>query len=432
MPYDNCNKCNKSLPCPVTQADKNEGAYPITRDTGDPWYCTNCFYCEDVCPEYSPRQYGVDRRRLNDQSSQRMLEPLEQLKSHGTLFPISAGIKTIREELNLPPLPKSNVAALSKLYNQILVSNDGIQNNDKRTEESISEKITDCSQGTTLALFLGCLIPYRILDYERSVRNILRKMEIAICDLPFACCGSIMTESQSDDLWLVSAAYNLALAEEHGITQIIALCGGCTGNLRRVNIRLKEDSELLERVNEYLSAIGKKYSGKIIVTHLTEFLLQTDMMNRIKSLIDFKQAAKLTELTTGVQVPCQVIRPLTSSPNAALGSKLITNLLELTSIKITHYPFETLCCGSSMLPYDEEIAYTIAKKRINSLHKRNADAIVMGCGNCSMNYTVHQSEYSETILPSFFYSEILEFAFGEPNNQLTSLLEKKKEEKNES
>ncbi len=52
-------------------------------------------------------------------------------------------------------------------------------------------------------------------------------MKIDYVDLPFVCCGSIMTESQSEELWLTTAAYSLALAEESGIETILALCGGC-------------------------------------------------------------------------------------------------------------------------------------------------------------------------------------------------------------
>ncbi|MHA1442533.1 MAG: hypothetical protein ACTSPK_11840 [Candidatus Heimdallarchaeota archaeon] len=41
MPYENCENCKRCLPCPVTSGDKNEGAYPISQDTGNPWFCTS-------------------------------------------------------------------------------------------------------------------------------------------------------------------------------------------------------------------------------------------------------------------------------------------------------------------------------------------------------------------------------------------------------
>ena len=67
MPHEECEDLYKCKACPVTVADKNEGAIPITQDKGDRWYCTSCFYCEDICPDYSPRQYAIDQRREHEQ-----------------------------------------------------------------------------------------------------------------------------------------------------------------------------------------------------------------------------------------------------------------------------------------------------------------------------------------------------------------------------
>ncbi len=110
-----------------------------------------------------------------------------------------------------------------------------------------------------------------------------------------------------------------------------------------------------------------------------------------------------------------------------IGASLLLDLLKLTSINIVHYPFETFCCGSSMLQYDERIAYDIAKKRINSLIKHKVDAITMGCGNCSMNFTVHQSEYTEINLATLFFSEILDYALGTSYDKIDVLLKNKNE-----
>jgi hypothetical protein len=43
-----------------------------------------------------------------------------------------------------------------------------------------------------------------------------------------------------------------------------------------------------------------------------------------------------------------------------------------------------------------------------------------------MNYTVHQSEYNKEILPTFFFSEIIAFAIGLLNDEITTLIEEKK------
>jgi len=78
-----------------------------------------------------------------------------------------------------------------------------------------------------------------------------------------------------------------------------------------------------------------------------------------------------------------------------------------------------------MLIYNKEIAYAIGKKRIDSLKARSVDALILGCGNCSMMYTVHQREYNPEPLPTFFFTEILNFALGGENDALNLLLQEK-------
>jgi len=422
MPYQECKDINKCKACPITVVNKNEGAVPISQDTGDVWFCTNCFYCEDVCSDYSPRQYAVDQRRSCDQKSARMIEPIREIKKYGFLFDLTKSVKDIRESYGLPLLPPSDLATFNYLIDNVMEKK--VKENQKISFNT--NPLFNREEKDEIALFLGCLIPYRVPNYELSARRLLNKLEVKYRDLPFVCCGSIMTESQSEELWLVIVAYNLAIAEKYGFRKIISLCGGCSGNLRRGNQILLDDKSKLEYVNKYLSKISMIYSGKIIVEHLSEFLLSNSMQSKIDCLKNQDQTQNLNLLQVATQVPCQVIRPSKYSPSAKLGSDLLRNLLEKTSIIIIKYPFETFCCGSSMLIYDEKIALDIAKKRIDSLIKHKVDALIMGCGNCSMNYTVHQREYSDIHLPTFFFSEILDYALGTSYPDIDEIIDRKR------
>ncbi len=425
MPYyENCDQCKKCFPCPVTSGAKNQGAYPITQGYGDIWYCANCFYCEDVCPDYSPRQYAVDLRRTTQQFSDRTIEPIKQLRKHGLLFDITKTLDEYRLDIGLPSILKPNVAEVDFLYQTIL--DEKTSSLTKSREKVDSSKFEGDTKKGKIALFLGCLIPYRVHDYELSARNLLKKFDIEYIDLPFSCCGSVMTESQSEELWLTISAYNLALAEQSGVETIITLCGGCTGNLRRTNNILLENSDKLKKTNEHLSKISKNYSGKITIKHFSEFLLDNKVTKIIPRLLNSSKVENLMQISASVQIPCQVIRPEKHSPNSHLETKLLTDLMELTQIKLIKYPYELLCCGSSILVYDELLAYKIAKKRIDSLLKRNVDALILGCGNCSMNFSVHLSEYSDIRLATLFFTEVLDYALGSENEKLDELLKDNK------
>jgi len=120
MPYEECDDLYKCKACPVTVADKGEGAIPITRDEGDKWYCTSCFYCEDICPEYSPRQYAIDQRRIHEQKTTRMREPLQNLKKYGFLFDLNKSIREFRLDYGLPLLPLPELKSFNYLINDIM------------------------------------------------------------------------------------------------------------------------------------------------------------------------------------------------------------------------------------------------------------------------------------------------------------------------
>ena len=428
MDYKKCKNCLNCLLCPITDTIETEGALPIVQKQGNIWYCSSCFYCEDVCPVFSPRQNAINIRRLNQRENAPTYDSLQKIKANGTIFPLTVSIISLRNELNLPSLPKANLKEIEIFYDFIIKNenNTELEKEYKKAIIPFTIKFPKIQDEEKFALFLGCLIPYRVFEYELSSRNLLEKLGIKCSDLPFICCGSIFTESFSQDLWLAFAAYNLALAEEKNYDTIITLCGGCTGNLRRANKLLLDDKKLLDRINIYLNKIGKNYNGKVKVEHISEFLNREQIKTKLLNEIDKEKLKKLGNLEVAAQVPCQIIRPKLSSPNANSNPDLLIDLLKLTGLKVQRFPFETLCCGSSLLPFNKKIAYNIAKKRIDSLKKKNIDALIIACGNCSMNYIVYQGEYNTKILPVFFLTEILDFAMSSSNTFLMKLIQQKK------
>jgi heterodisulfide reductase subunit B len=109
-------------------------------------------------------------------------------------------------------------------------------------------------------LFLGCVIPYRISSYEISTRKVAEKLGIKLVEMPeFNCCG-LPLDPVSHDMMLTLAARNLCLAEQQNLN-IMTLCTGCAGTMRKVNMTLKEDKKLKEKVNGYLKETGLEFRG---------------------------------------------------------------------------------------------------------------------------------------------------------------------------
>ena len=117
-------------------------------------------------------------------------------------------------------------------------------------------------------MFLGCAVPYRMPSYEISARLVLERLGVELVEMPeFNCCG-LPLDSVEHDVMMVLAARNLCLAEQKGL-DILTLCPGCAGTLRKVNKTLTENKKLREHINGILKENNLQFEGgKIHVYHL--------------------------------------------------------------------------------------------------------------------------------------------------------------------
>ncbi|MBN1178364.1 MAG: hypothetical protein JXD18_04080, partial [Anaerolineae bacterium] len=110
------------------------------------------------------------------------------------------------------------------------------------------------------ALYLGCTVPVRGMNYEISARRVAERLEIELVDVRgFSCCG-FPVKPLNQEAGLLMAARNLALAEEQGL-DVLTLCSACTGTLTEANQRLQEDANLRAWANVELAKVGHAYNG---------------------------------------------------------------------------------------------------------------------------------------------------------------------------
>jgi heterodisulfide reductase subunit B len=125
--------------------------------------------------------------------------------------------------------------------------------------------------GNKYLIFLGCAIPYRVSSFEISSRKVISKLGIELVEMPeFNCCG-LPLDPVSHETMLILAAKNLALAEQQGLN-ILTLCPGCAGTLKKVNKALKEDKALREQINSHLKEVDMEFKGTIEAKHLLQLL----------------------------------------------------------------------------------------------------------------------------------------------------------------
>jgi len=268
-------------------------------------------------------------------------------------------------------------------------------------------------------VFLGCAIPYRVSAYEISARKILQKLGVELVEMPeFNCCG-LPLDPVSHETMLVLAARNLALAEQKGLN-ILALCPGCAGTLKKVNRMLKEDKALREEINKHLKETGLEFKGTIDAKHLMQALIEDIGLEKIKNAV----IKPLTALKVAEHNGCHILRPKEyigfDDPE---DPRTLKTLIEATGATCMDYMDETECCGAPSVGVSDKVALQLARDKLNHIKMVGAEAMITICPFCHIMYDTNELRiekmFNETYgIPILHYTQLLGLAMGMPPAEL--------------
>ncbi len=262
-------------------------------------------------------------------------------------------------------------------------------------------------------MFLGCAIPYRVAAFEISARKVLGKLGVELSEMPeFNCCG-LPLDPVSHEMMLILAARNLALAEREGLN-IITLCPGCAGTLKKVNKMLKEDEDLRNKINKHLKEADLKFKGTVDAKHLLQVLIEDVGLEKIKQSI----TKPLTMLKVAEHNGCHILRPKEfigfDDPE---DPKTLKTLIEATGATCLDYLDETECCGAPSVGVSDKVALQLARDKLNHVKVVNAEAMITICPFCHIMYDTNELRiekmFNETYgIPILHYPQLLGLAMG--------------------
>jgi heterodisulfide reductase subunit B len=268
-------------------------------------------------------------------------------------------------------------------------------------------------------MFLGCAIPYRVSSYEISARKVLNKLGVKIVEMPeFNCCG-LPLDPISHETMLILAARNLCIAEQKGL-DIIALCTGCAGTLKKVNKMLKEDKALREEVNKHLRDANLEFKGTINSKHIIQVLIEDVGLDNIKNAV----VNPLTKIKVAEHNGCHILRPKEyigfDDPE---DPKMLKQLIEVTGAKCLDYMDETECCGAPSVGVDDKVALGLARDKLNHIKQVEAQALITICPFCHIMYDTNELRIERMFnevygIPVLHYTQLLGLAIGVPADEL--------------
>ena len=278
------------------------------------------------------------------------------------------------------------------------------------------------------ALYLGCTVPVRGINYELAVRQVAPRLDIELVDVDgFACCG-FPARPLDWKAGLLMAAHNLALAEAQGL-DILTLCSACTGTLTEAALRLKEDAQLRRWASHEL---GRDYRGAVRVRHFARMLYEEVGVERLRSLV----TVDLSALGLAPHYGCHYLKPshLYDGFDDPENPQSLDRLIEATGARVVHYEDELQCCGGGILGFDEETALLVTRQKLDHVVAAQADAMVLICPFCAIMYEANQrrveSLYGTSYrLPVLYYPQVLGLAMGLSADQVGLKLNRVKSRK---
>lgn len=269
------------------------------------------------------------------------------------------------------------------------------------------------------ALFLGCMIPYREASYEISARKVAKVLGIELVDMPDANCCGLPLDPASHEMALSLATRDLCIAEKMGL-KIMSLCNGCTGFLKKADVKLKDDRDLRKEVNVKLGTIGMEYMGKTEVKHIANVLTEDVGLEKLKTYIK----RPLSEITVASYAGCHIFRPskIMGVPNP-LNPQILNDLVHVTGAKTVEYVDQFQCCGASEGSIDNKIPIYLSREKLKNAQAAGADVMVTLCPTCHQTLDGNQPLVERTFqehygLPVLHYTQLLGLAMGLSQEEL--------------
>lgn len=262
------------------------------------------------------------------------------------------------------------------------------------------------------ALFLGCNIPARVVQFEIAARAVMRKVGIQLVDIrDFKCCG-YPVRNLDQKAFLLSASENLAWAEKFGLN-IMTLCKCCFGSLKEAEHFLKEDGDLQEEIKKLLAAKGMRYGGKTEVKHFLSVLYHDVGLDTLERNI----SNAFEGLKIATHYGCHALRPSDVTQfDDPVAPSIFDKLVEVTGAESVDYLRKLECCGAPVMGVNDDLSMNLTEKKLANGKKAGADYLCAACPWCHLQFDAVQkmmiSQNGSEPLASIVYPQLLGLSMG--------------------
>lgn len=265
-----------------------------------------------------------------------------------------------------------------------------------------------------LSYYPGCTLKNNARNFEDSTLYALKKLGVEVEELPrWNCCGTVFSLATDDLIHHVAPIRNLIRVKEQNSNSLFTLCAMCYNTLKRVNQRVKNNSEDLQKINEFMDEEEINYQGDVQIFHLLELLKdQIKFENITKKIVKPLQGLKVASY-----YGCLLVRPQEIGFDDLENPTIMDQLMSTLGAQPVDFPHKTECCGSYQTVDNPEIVAELNYQILSSAQACGAEIVTVSCPLCAFNLDQRQEITSKKYLefkniPVVYFTQLLALALG--------------------
>ena len=233
----------------------------------------------------------------------------------------------------------------------------------------------------TYSYFPGCTLKTTGTALDHCGRQAAQALGIRLEEIPdWQCCGGVYPMARDEIATRLSSVRALCAARETG-GKLITMCSACYHVLRRVNNDMRTQSDIRQKVNNYLR-LEVPYGGEAEVVHYLEVLRDEIGWKALKEKVE----KPLTGRKIGAYYGCLLLRP-----SKELGfddpenPTIMEDFIRALGAEPVTYAMRNECCGGYVMLESEKLAKNRCNMIIENAKAQGAEIIVTACPLCLYN-----------------------------------------------
>jgi heterodisulfide reductase subunit B len=252
-----------------------------------------------------------------------------------------------------------------------------------------------------LSYYPGCSLLGTALDYDQSVREICRSLDIELVDIPdWNCCGASSAHMTDHEVGIRLPMRNLVRAMHLGF-DILVPCAACFQRLKAAEIELRKNPT-------HWDVKGAKQDLEII--HISTLLSQEGLLEILAS----KVQAELKDLSIACYYGCLSLRnPKVTGAESWEMPVSLEKIVAALGAEPVSWSHRTECCSGSLTMARPDIAEKLVGDIVTAAQSGGANAMVTDCPMCQANVESRQpSKETDSPIPVFFITELIAAALS--------------------